>query len=412
MSSEKWRKYKLGEIFDISSGLSKGGEEFGHGYPFLTFKDVFQNYFLPEKLESLANATQQEIKKCSIRKGDIFLTRTSETQEDLGMSSVALKDYENATFNGFTKRLRLKEGVGLEIYPEYIAYYFRNQKFRQQVSSVSTLTTRASLNNSMIEVLELELPSLKVQKAIGNILKALDDKIELNRRMNETLEGIAQAVWGEWFGKYASGEVELPEGWRWGKLGEIVEFKKGVSYKSEELKDSATALVTLKSFNRGGGFNFNGFKEYTGGYKNEQILSPGDIIIAQTDLTQNAEVVGSPAIVENPKKYQTLVASLDIVKCSPKNEFLSKEALYYFLQSQSFKEFCLSHTNGSTVLHLKSSELPNYEILIPDKKSLIAFQKVAFPLRSEIINNNLQSLTLTALRDALLPKLMRGEIIS
>src|SRR5690606_38845393 len=102
---EGWEEVFLADYYSISSGLSKPADQFGSGFPFVSFKDVFWNYFLPEKLTELVNTDERERKICSVKKGDVFLTRTSETIEELGMSSVALRDYKNATFNGFTKRL-------------------------------------------------------------------------------------------------------------------------------------------------------------------------------------------------------------------------------------------------------------------------------------------------------------------
>src|SRR5690348_14382733 len=127
-----FKRYKIGDIYIVSSGLSKSRDQFGFGNPFVTFKDVFYNYFLPKELENLANTSEKEIKSCSVKKGDIFLTRTSETANELGMSSVALCDYPKATFNGFTKRLRLKEDVAIEINPVFIGYYFRSNPMRIQ----------------------------------------------------------------------------------------------------------------------------------------------------------------------------------------------------------------------------------------------------------------------------------------
>ena len=187
-----WKSYFLTDLYEIRSGLSKPRSEFGHGYGFLTFKDVLDNYFVPETLGSLVNSTEAERNGCSVRRGDVFLTRTSETQADLGMSAVALKDYPDATFNGFTKRLRPKRDTN--IVPEYAAYYLRSPKFRSEVTAMSTLSTRASLNNGMIERLTIVLPPVPIQQAIGRGLKALDDKIELNRRMNRTLERMAAAI--------------------------------------------------------------------------------------------------------------------------------------------------------------------------------------------------------------------------
>jgi len=102
---ENWKTYKFSELFETASGLSKSRDQFGFGSPFLTFKDVFYNYFIPSELGDLANTTEKEQIRGSVKRGDIFLTRTSETLHELGMSSVALKDYPNATFNGFCKRL-------------------------------------------------------------------------------------------------------------------------------------------------------------------------------------------------------------------------------------------------------------------------------------------------------------------
>ncbi|MDY7024498.1 MAG: hypothetical protein SWJ54_24640 [Cyanobacteriota bacterium] len=99
----KWKKVYLNEAFDISSGLSKPAHEFGSGFPFLSFKEIFNNLFVPEILSELVKSSELERKKYSVKIGDIFLTRTSETVKELGMSCVALKDCENATFNGFTK---------------------------------------------------------------------------------------------------------------------------------------------------------------------------------------------------------------------------------------------------------------------------------------------------------------------
>ena len=158
---------------------------------------MFENYFVPDRLNQLVNSTAEEQQVCSIHRGDIFLTRTSETMDELGMSSVALKDYEGATFNGFTKRLRPKPSA--KIVPEYAAYYFRSPKFRRDVTAMSTLSTRASLNNEMLGRLTIVLPPKPIQKSIGSILKALDDKIELNRQMNATLEAMARALFQSWF---------------------------------------------------------------------------------------------------------------------------------------------------------------------------------------------------------------------
>lgn len=196
MGSE-WQQAFLTDLYDIGSGLSKPAGDFGSGYPFLSFKDVFYNVFVPAELGQLVQSDEKEQQKCSVRRGDVFLTRTSETMNELGMSSVALKDYPQATFNGFTKRLRPKAGNSLV--PEYVAYYLRSPVFRTKMLAFSTMSTRASLNNEMISRLTIDFPTPAIQSRIAGVLKAFDNKIVLNRQINTTLESMAQALFKSWF---------------------------------------------------------------------------------------------------------------------------------------------------------------------------------------------------------------------
>ncbi|MDF3128242.1 restriction endonuclease subunit S [Kiritimatiellaeota bacterium B1221] len=196
----EWKEYTLTDLYSVRSGLSKPAKDFGEGYPFLSFKDVFYNTFLPSELTQLVKSTDKEREGCSVKRGDVFLTRTSETMEELGMSSVARKDYPEATFNGFCKRLR--PNPDSPAYPEFVGYSLRSPQFRNELLAFSTMSTRASLNNDMISRLKIQMPPLPEQKAIAHILGSLDDKIELNRKMNETLEGMAQALFKSWFSDF------------------------------------------------------------------------------------------------------------------------------------------------------------------------------------------------------------------
>ncbi|CAJ1928352.1 hypothetical protein CKOHBEJN_03799 [Aeromonas hydrophila] len=195
--ASNWKTTKLLDHYDIRSGLSKPAKDFGSGYPFLTFKDVFYNYFTPDILGDLVQSNDKERASSSVKRGDVFLTRTSETMHELGMSCVALQDYEHSTFNGFCKRLRPHKNC--ELVPEYVGYYLRSPKFRQSMLAFSTMSTRASLNNEMIGRLEISYPSKKEQLKIAKILKTLDDKVALNRQINLTLKQMAQALFQSWF---------------------------------------------------------------------------------------------------------------------------------------------------------------------------------------------------------------------
>ena len=171
-------KVKLGELYTVHNGLSKGSKFFGSGYPFLSFSTVFNNYFIPEQLSDLVQSTEKEQSNYSIHRGDIFITRTSETSDELGMSCVALRDYPRATYNGFTKRMR--PILADKVLPEYIGYYMRMPSFRGEFQAFSTMTTRASLKNEDLLSLVIALPEMQIQKKISAILRSYDLLIENN----------------------------------------------------------------------------------------------------------------------------------------------------------------------------------------------------------------------------------------
>ena len=250
----------------------------------------------------------------------------------------------------------------------------------------------------------LTLPSLDTQCRIASILTSLDDKIDLLRRENATLEAMAETLFSQWF------VVEAKEEWEEGKLGDYVELVNGVSYKGDELQPSNVAMVTLKSFDRNGGFRMDGYKEFTGNFKKEQVLHDGDLVVAHTDITQEADVIGNPAIVISKHQYETITFSMDVVKVVSKSEFFSNSFLYYLMKTQTFKEHCLGYANGSTVLHLSKKAIPEFEFRVPPIEMARNFQEQVESFDKKIINNNSEIQTLIQTRDGLLPRLMSGEI--
>ena len=178
-------KYKFSDLYEMGSGISSSKNQAGHGYPFASFSTVINNYFLPEVLPDLMDTSKEQREISSIKEGDILITRTSETPDELAMSCVALKDYPNATFSGFVKRLRPKQN-GI-VYPKYIAFYLRAPYFRKLVNSNTVMTLRASFNEHIFKFMDIYLPSYDKQKAIGDFLYQIEQKIHRNNEINDNL---------------------------------------------------------------------------------------------------------------------------------------------------------------------------------------------------------------------------------
>jgi type I restriction enzyme S subunit len=397
----RFQKYKLGELYNVASGLSKPREEFGFGYPFVTFKDVFYNYFLPDKLSELANTTEKEIKSCSVKKGDIFLTRTSETMDELGMSSVALKDYPNATFNGFTKRLRLKEDIDIKIDPIYIGYYFRTNEIRNQIDMHASMTTRASLNSRAINSIEISIPDTEYQIPIGRVLKRLDDKIELNCRTNHTLEQIAQTL----FKKYFVDDIDpenLPEGWRKAPISSVARRIQYGFTQSASVKEIGPKFLRITDIQQGKidwdevpycEANIYDFEKYK--------IVNHDIFIARTGAS-----TGENVHILNPPKA---VFASYLIRVQFENPML---ATYVgkFLRQKEYFDYISSILGGSAQPNANAQELTGIEIIIPADDALKKYFLAVDLINRKKENNEKGNRTLSKLRDSLLPKLMSGEI--
>ena len=194
------------------------------------------------------------------------------------------------------------------------------------------------------------------------------------------------------------------------KLGTFLQLTKGVSYKSEDLKFSNKALVTLKSVKRYGGYEPNGLKSFTGKYNENQVVKEDDIIVAQTDLTQNADVIGKPAIIKNSKNFEILIASLDLIVVKIKNNKILKSYLYNLFLTNKFQNHVYGYTSGTTVLHLAKDAIPNFKFILPSLNILKKFDKLVSHMIQKNHENNDQIQNLTKIRDVLLPKLMSGRI--
>ena len=383
----EWKKVKLGELYEVHNGLSKGRQFFGTGFPFLTFSNVFNNWFLPEQLESLVQTTDKEREACSIKAGDVFITRTSETMDELGMSSVALKDYPNATYNGFTKRLRPKTD---RVFPRYMGYYLRTPKFRGQFMAFSSMTTRASLANNDLLNMEVELPPMDIQKNIATILSRYDSLIENYQKQIKLLEEAAQRLYKEWFIDLRFPEHEntniidgVPEGWEKKKVGEVI------------AKVPRSKQIPTKDYQNEGAIPI--------------IDQSRDYIAGYTDDIESRVESNEPYIVFGDHTRILKYVPFPFAKGADGTQLIMSNNLDLMPQCLLFTSLVsVDLSNYSYARHFKY--LKEEEILIPTASIANAFSKHVAKWYAKIQLNRKQIRLLAEARDRLLPKLMSGEI--
>ena len=403
----EWKKVKLGELYEVHNGLSKGRQFFGSGYPFLTFSTVFNNWFLPKELDSLVQSSDKEREACSIKKGDVFITRTSETMDELGMSSVALRDYPDATYNGFTKRLR---PITDDVIPEYIGYYLRSPKFRGKFMAFSTMTTRASLANGDLLGMEVELPSKEEQYRIATILSRYDSLIENYQKQIKLLEEAAQRLYKEWFvDLHFPGHENtkifdgVPEGWEKMKIADVCDTIGG-----------GTPSTKVSSYYEGGTINWVTPTDIT---KNNSLclLSTEKKITNEGLNHSSAKMLPKEAILMTSRASVGFFGICDFEVCTNQG-FIScvpfeKDFQMYLLYNLINRvEEIRIKAGGSTYLEISKSVFRNFDIICPAQSVIKKFQGKAhcFLERTRIIAKQIR--LLTEARDRLLPKLMNGEI--
>lgn len=196
-------------------------------------------------------------------------------------------------------------------------------------------------------------------------------------------------------------------------MKDVAQIQSGYSYKSTELvTESSIGMLGIKNFNRNGSFRSDGFKPLKPEKaKFAQYVALGEIVVAHTDLTQDADIIGRAIQVIDSGGYDRMIASLDLVKVTSSDSSISNEFLAALLGTEDFHNHCLGYVNGTTVLHLGKKALPEYQLKIPENMAIMselndAFKSVA-QQQAVLIRENRN---LERIRDALLPKLMSGEI--
>jgi len=400
------KKYKLGDLGFFFGGVTSiKKEDYGHGTPFLPYKNVYKNSKVNVNELELMNVRPIDLERRNAIYGDIFFTASSETPDEVAMSSVLLDEVENLTFNGFCKRFRLNDFNTL--LPEYARYLFRDISFRREVYQLATGDIRFNISQESLANIEIEIPDLPTQRQIAQILSSLDDKIELNLQMNQTLEAMAQAIFKEWFVNFNfpgfDGELVdgLPKGWRMGNVLEIATLLSGGTPKTSEPEYWD------------GDINWISAKDITN--SNNQFIIETEKTITELGIKKSAAKL--------LPTYTTIISARGTVGnfcILPKEMAISQSN--YGLKSNSNFDFFLFLLVKDMILMMKAfaygavfdtittRTFQAMEITIPDNQTIEEFEEFVSPIYSKILTNQLQIQSLTKTRDTLLPKLMSGQL--
>lgn len=418
MISENWQPTKLGVAFNVNPKRTiKKGEE----TPFIPMDS------LPENSRSVHKLSHRIFtgSGVSFKNGDVLIARITPCLEN-GKTAFIECLPENQIAHGSTEYIVIsgKDDISDSLFGYYLA---RSQNFREYaISHMEGTSGRQRVPNESVKQYEILLPPLPEQRRIAEILGSLDDKIELNRQMNNTLEAMAQAIFKSWFvdfdpvrakmeGRQPIGmdatmaalfpdsmDGDVPRGWRIVSLADFCEKPQYGFTASANDEPIGPKLLRITDINKEPWISWdkvphcaipeNEFPKYS--------LNFGDLLIARMADP------GHGVLIE--EDINAVFASY-LIRFRPKEKLFGRY-LQYWQKSPLYWEQINALKTGTTRPSLNAPTLSNLEILKPNTNILVAFSSIADKFRTRIIHNVNESRTLSELRDSLLPKLMSGAI--
>lgn len=402
-----WKTCTIGDLGMVIGGATpstKKAENYDDGtISWITPKDLadFSGRFISY---GERNITKQGLKSCSTK---LMPKHTVLFSSRAPIGYIAIANQELCTNQGFKSVVPNDD-------TDYKFLYYLLKYNKNKIENLGSGTTFKEVSGSTMRGIKVSVPaSIEEQRKIASILSLLDDKIEKNTEINKNLEEQIRILCNAWLNDYVPFGGICPSNWLLTPLSSFAKFISGYSYKGTELQESSVAMATIKNFDRKGGFKLDGYKEIvpSSKLKPEHHAELFDTLVAHTDLTQNAEVIGNAEPVLSFSGYEDIIFSMDVVRVLPEKPTISKFLIAAMLKTQQFKTHCLGYVNGTTVLHLSKKALPEYSLMLPEDFTVLhPLDEAVSSMYKQMALNIDETVQLTNLRDALLPQLMSGEI--
>jgi type I restriction enzyme S subunit len=430
----EWKEYRLGDVCNkIGSGATPrgGGDTYlvSGEYALIRSQNVLDFTFSYNGLAYINEEQAIKLKNVEVKKTDVLLNITGDS---VGRVCQAPHRLLPARVNQHVAIIRSDEKI---IFPDFLKYYLLNPIVKEYLLMLSSSGgTRNAITKGMIEDLKISAPDLPTQTAIAEILSSLDDKIELNNKINLELEQLAQTLFKQWFidfefpnengepYKSSGGEMveselgEIPKGWEVGRLDDLIEFNNGYAFSSKELEDvdldDCYHVFKMGHIKKGGGLNANGTKSWYNKSKaiklSKYVLKKGDLLMCMTDMKGNVALLGHTALMNEDDKY---IVNQRVGLLRPNNQIgIDYPYLYILTNSKVFIEELRTRANSGVQVNLSTSEIKSSKIILPPKNINIEYDKIVKGFFESIFNNTKENQQLTNLRDTLLPKLISGEL--
>ncbi len=400
---EEWKEYKLGEVCDLIPGFAFKSKDFGdYRTKAIKIKDIKPPFVDFDGADGVCVDEYDvfKLKKYMVKKGDFILAMTGATIGKIGKYINNTPSYLNQRVLRFAPK---------DIVDKNFIYYFLSMPHFQKfiINHVDSESAQPNISSNTIGRYSIRLPQKETQHRIASILKSLDDKIEVNRRINDNLEQQAQALFKSWFvdfepfrdQPFVESELGMiPEGWKVDSLSSIADYINGLAMQKYRPTEGEVGLPVLKIKELGQGNTDDSSELCSPSLIGEKyIIDDGDIIFSWSGTLMVKVWCGGKCglnqhlFVVEPKDYPHWFA-------------------YQWTKHHLDNFIHIAKDKAVTMGHIKRGELDKAKVVVPDGTSMATIDSMMKPLHSQIISNKIESRRLAQLRDTLLPRLMSGEI--
>jgi type I restriction enzyme S subunit len=402
-----WKTYKLIEVSEL---ITKGTTPSTYGYKFI---EEGVNYIKSDSTSydgnldssvfvNISEEAHEKLKRSQLKEDDILFSIAGAY---LGKSGMVKKEHLPANTNQANAIIRIDKEIVL---PKFINLLLRNPTLVHYVNASSGQSAQPNLNLTDLGNLELNIPDLKEQKAIANILSAIDDKIENNLATNKTLEEMAMAIYKHWFvdfgpfqdGEFVNSELGLiPKGWEVKKIKEVAKVNSKSIKKGDE--PEVIDYIDIASVKEGWVEEIKKMKYKDAPSRAKRIISDGDIVWSTVRPNRKSRFL---ALGFN----ENTIVSTGFAVISP--AAIPFTYMYLYSCTEDFVDYLISRATGSSYPAVTGKVFEENEILVPNKIALDSFNDIVEPMYLQSSSNTIENQTLTKLRDTLLPKLISGEV--
>jgi type I restriction enzyme S subunit len=413
----EFKEYRLGEIAQIQNGYAFKSSEFAEkGVPIIKIKNIVPPIVVLDEVQFYNNDITTKLEKFVVKKKDFLISMTGSTVNQMASAVGKMARYGFSKPSLMNQRVAKIYSTSDKVIDDYLFYYLNRFDVQFDLaSSASGSANQANISPEQLKSYLVKVPDIETQKGIVEILSSLDDKIELNNKINKELESLAQLLFKRWFMdfefqnedgepyKSSGGEMieselgEIPKGWEVISLTDIMDFQGGTQPPSTKftniLSSNSIRLIQIRDYYTS---NHLTFIPKSSNYK---CCEQKDIMIARYGASVGRILFGLEGAY-----------NVALVKVIPMKKNYT-EYLRSYLNSPTFQDRLLSLSGRSAQAGFNKDDFSSFKMPFPKNGKILDIYEEIFNTSIDIFLNNKKEIsTLEELRDSLLPKLISGEL--